>query len=305
MQPKLTVVICTYNRSELISETIPTLFNQDVPQDSYNVIIVNNNSDDDTSKLLDGFLKQFVNVAIIDEKNQGLSYSKNAGMNATKTKWIVYLDDDAKVPTDFISKALNIIEKSDYICFGGVYLPWYKYGKPKWYLDTYASNKDKLLKLGTLEEDFIAGGIMAIRKDILLQQGGFATNIGMSGTSIAYGEETQLQIQLRYKGYNIGYDPHWIIHHLVGKYKLSPSWFLKSGFASGRDSWIIYHEKPSMKKMLQYLIRSLKLLVINIYKKTPKLINKNYYFQNWIIDVLRPSTLKLGQIIGGIKLIIK
>ena len=134
-------------------------------------------------------------------KNQGLSYAKNAGMNETKTEWIVYLDDDAKVPTDFIKKALNIIEKSDYVCFGGVYLPWYKYGKPKWYLDNYASNKDKLLKLGTLEEDFIAGGIMAIRKDILLQQGGFATNIGMSGTSIAYGEETQLQIQLREKGY--------------------------------------------------------------------------------------------------------
>lgn len=303
MIPKLTVIICTYNRGKLISETIPTIFNQNISSDNYNIIIVDNNSKDDTSKLLKEFSKKYKNLYIINEESQGLSYAKNTGMRTAKTDWIVFLDDDAKVPFDFVSKALNNIDNSNFSCFGGVYLPWYKYGRPKWYIDEYASNANKLSKFGVLQKGFISGGIMAIKRNVLLNYGGFSTEIGMKGNNTAYGEETLLQIMLRKDGHDIGYDPNWIIYHLVGEYKLSAGWFLKSGYASGRDYWTIYDDIPTMKKLFTLFYRTFKSFFINFYKYTHSLFRNNYYIQNWIIDLINPIVIKWGQIIGGVKLI--
>ena len=305
MNPELTVIICTYNREHLLLETIPSIFQQSTPNDRYSVLIVNNNSTDNTSEILNGFAKQYGNLSIINESKQGLGYAKNAGMDATTTDWIVYLDDDAKVPNDFIAKAINNINNSDFTCFGGVYLPWYKYGKPKWFLDKYASNSDKISEFNALKEDFISGGIMAINKTVLSKIGGFPTNLGMSGNRIAYGEETLLQIRLRNLGIEIGYDPNWIIYHLVNRYKLSPWWYIKSGFASGRDAWLIYEEDVSIRKIFKYVYRSIKLFFVNLFKSTIRLNKKEYKWQNWLIDIVRPTVLKFGQIYGGVKLLFK
>lgn len=305
MKSELTVIICTYNRGYLLPETIPTIFQQNVSKERYQVLIVNNNSTDNTKEILDGFVNQYDNILIIEETTQGLGYAKNTGMNVATTEWIVYLDDDAKVPTDFVQKAINNINTTDFQCFGGVYLPWYKYGKPNWFLDKYASNSGKLSEFNTLNKDFIAGGIMAIKKSILIKFGGFPTNLGMSGNQIAYGEETLLQIRMRNSGIEIGYDPNWIMYHLVNRYKLSPWWFIKSGFASGRGAWLTYEEPVSVKKILKYIFRSIKLFLINLFKYTPKLIDKNYKWQNWLIDILTPTVIKFGQIHSGIKLLFK
>ncbi|NHZ86773.1 MAG: glycosyltransferase [Planctomycetia bacterium] len=305
MNPIITVIICTFNRGYLLSETIPTIFQQNISNDRYDVLIVNNNSTDNTTEILNSFIKQCDNLSVINEPKQGLGYAKNAGMNAATTDWLVYLDDDAKVPNDFVKKAINDINNSKFQCFGGVYLPWYKYGKPKWFLDRYASNKGKLSEFNTLNKDFISGGIIAIKKSILNKFGGFPTNLGMSGNKIAYGEETLLQIHMRNSGLEIGYDPNWVIFHLVNRYKLSPWWFIKSGFVSGRGAWLTYEEPVSVEKIIIYFFRSMKLFFINIFKYTQKLIDKNYKWQNWIIDILQPTVIKFGQIYGGIKLLLK
>ncbi len=305
MKSELTIIICTFNRGHLLLETIPTIFRQNVSNDCYQVLIINNNSTDNTSEILNDFVKQYDNLSVINETKQGLGYAKNTGMNAATTEWIVYLDDDAKVLNDFVKKAINNITNYNFQCFGGVYLPWYKYGKPNWFLDKYASNSGKLSEFTTLKEDFISGGIMAIRKNILIKFDGFPTNLGMSGKRVSYGEETLLQIRLRNSGLKIGYDPNWIIYHLVNRYKLSPWWYIKSGFASGRDAWLIYEESVSVNNIIKYFFRSIKLFFMNVFKFTPKLIDKNYKWQNWLIDITRPTVLKFGQICGGIKLLFK
>ena len=305
MKSELTIIICTFNRGHLISETISTIFQQNISIDRYKVLIINNNSTDNTSEILNGFKIQYDNLSVINENNQGLGYSKNTGMNATTTDWIVYLDDDAKVPNDFVKKAIYNINNSHFQCFGGVYLPWYKYGKPKWFHDKYASNKGKTSEFCTLKKDYISGGIMAIEKSILNKFGGFPTNLGMAGSRVAYGEETYLQIRMRNAGIEIGYDPNWIIYHLVNRYKLSPWWFIKSGFASGRGAWLTYEQNVSFKKIIIYFSISIKLLFVNIIKNTPKLLSSDYKWQNWLIDTLKPTFIKFGQIKGGIQLLFK
>ena len=301
--PKITVIICTYNRGDLLSETLPSVFNQNVSESKYDVIVINNNSNDSTEEILINFSKSYSNLSVIKETQQGLSYARNAGYVNSTTEWIVYLDDDAMVPSDFVAIALQTIKSNKYDCFGGVYYAWYKYGKPVWFKDIYASTAEFYKQNNGHKLRYASGGIMAIKKSILIDFSGFPTHLGMKGNAMAYGEETFLQNQMKRNGYTIGINPKWNIKHIVNKYKLSPMWFIKNGYVTGRDAWIIYEEKISFKSIVKYMLNT----IITLFKKlvitTPMLFQKNYYMQNWFIEIFHPISIQCGRVIGGLQLI--
>jgi len=272
-----------------------------MPSDRYQVIIVNNNSNDNTVNILDGFVKKYNNLTIINETKQGLSHARNTGYKKSPTEWIIYLDDDAKVPNNFIETAFQTINNTSYDCFGGVYFPWYKYGKPKWYKDIYASTAAFYKNSDERKLQYASGGIMAIKKSILDEYSGFSTILGMNGNVLAYGEETLLQRQMEQNGYTIGIIPEWTMEHIVNKYKLKPSWFIKNGYVTGRDSWHSYSEDITPKKVLRYIIHLFQDLFKNSINNTPKLFSKKYYWQNWVVDTLQPVSTNFGRIIGAFR----
>jgi glycosyltransferase involved in cell wall biosynthesis len=303
MGPTVTVIICTYNRAHLLPETLPTILNQNIPKSNYNVLVVNNNSNDSTGEILSVLSKTHKNLSVINESQQGLSYARNTGYKNSSSEWVIYLDDDALVPENFINNAIQTISDTKYDCFGGVYTPWYKYGKPKWFKDIYASTAEYYLKNNTHKLAYASGGIMAIKKTILERFGGFPTNMGMVGNTMAYGEETFLQNQMKKHGYTIGIIPEWSINHIVNQYKLKPLWYIKNGYVSGRDAWIIYEEHVTIKKILKYIINTIKVLLIKLVVTTPKLFSHKYYRQNWIIETFHPVSMQYGRVIGGLRLI--
>ncbi len=305
MEPTITVIICTYNRAHLLPETLPTILNQNIPKSNYNVLVVNNNSNDSTGEILSVLSKTHKNLSVINESQQGLSYARNTGYKNSSSEWVIYLDDDALVPENFINTAIQTINDTKYDCFGGVYTPWYKYGKPKWFKDIYASTAEYYLKNNTHKLAYASGGIMAIKKTILERFGGFPTNMGMVGNTMAYGEETFLQNQMKKHGYTIGIIPEWSINHIVNQYKLKPLWYIKNGYVSGRDAWIIYEEHVTIKKILKYIINTIKVLLKKLVITTPKLFSHKYYRQNWIIETFHPVSMQYGRVIGGFRLIFK
>ncbi|MEZ4986619.1 MAG: glycosyltransferase family 2 protein [Saprospiraceae bacterium] len=137
---KLTIAICTYNRAELLKHALAALTRQTVSSDVFELLVIDNNSPDQTQACAQSFAENFTHFRVILETNQGLSYARNRAMHEASTDWILYLDDDAKAKEDLVEKTLDVIQKSDYQIFGGVFYPWYLYGKPHWYKDTYASN---------------------------------------------------------------------------------------------------------------------------------------------------------------------
>jgi glycosyltransferase involved in cell wall biosynthesis len=304
MTPLVSVIICTHNRVFLLKETLPNIFIQNVDKDLYNVIVVDNNSTDGTAKYLLEQLDNFDNLFIINEDQIGLGFARNTGYEKANSEWIIYLDDDAIVPQDFLKIAIDIINSKQYNCFGGVYTPWYKYGRPKWYKDYYAStlefvNNDNLKNIA-----YASGGIFAIKKLLLEKFGGFPTNIGMKGNSISYGEETQLQIKLKKSGHEIGIIPKWQMKHLVNKYKLNIWWFILNGYVTGRDAWIIYKEDISIKKIGKYFFRFVKGVIVLPFTNLLKLNEKDYYLQNWFIESYQPISTNLGRVWGGIKILL-
>ena len=71
--PALSVVICTYNRRELVERAVRSLMVQTRPAESFEVILVDNNSKDDTFAWAQNFRTEFPSLRALRESNQGLN----------------------------------------------------------------------------------------------------------------------------------------------------------------------------------------------------------------------------------------
>jgi len=296
----VTVIICTYNRGELLKETLPTILGQDTKQ--FKVLIVDNNSTDNTKSIVKKFAEKHDNLEYILEKKQGASISRNTGCNRAITEWIIFLDDDAKVPKSFISKALELIRTNNFDCFGGIYYPWYKYEKPKWFKDKYASTAVLFENNNVApQHTYISAGIMAIKKNVLINVGGFSTSLGPRGSRMNYGEETNLHNKLLINGYKVKIEPSWFMYHLVDQNKYKLKWFQQNGSAIGKDYWSIYNDKPTIKKLLKFFIHSLR----SIFANSIQLMKRDYNFHNWLVENIRIISFEYFRQMRGYKMLLR
>jgi len=53
---RISVIVCTYNRATLVRGVLESLCNQDIDGSLYEIIVVDNNSTDDTRRVVESFL---------------------------------------------------------------------------------------------------------------------------------------------------------------------------------------------------------------------------------------------------------
>lgn len=94
---KVSVVIPAYNESGYISDCLKALQRQTVPPDE--IIVVDNNSTDDTAKLA-----KRLGAKVVPEKTQGMTPARNAGFNAARFPIIARCDADTKPAVDWIER---------------------------------------------------------------------------------------------------------------------------------------------------------------------------------------------------------
>ncbi|GAF04944.1 glycosyltransferase family 2 protein [Saccharicrinis fermentans] len=293
----ITIIVCTYNRADILKECLEALFNQTASQNSYEVLVVDNNSHDHTKQLVESFQLTHTNLRYYLEEKQGLSHARNAGYLNTKAEWIGYMDDDGKAHTDYIEKTFEVINNHDFDCFGGRYHAWYRTPKPKWLSSDFGTSPILNNTVGILKEEHNSGGIIFFRTDALKAVNGFSTKVGMSGNTIAYGEETMVQNEMRKLGFIIGYSPFIRMDHLVAEHKFKVSWHLKATYAHGRDGYTIWNSQPiSFTFFLKQLIKNFSRgFTRNLYKFIG---SKSYCIQNLIYDTMQPNLLLLGKYIS-------
>ena len=89
MHTKISVIIPTLNRSELIKRALASVLSQTYP--IYEIIVVDNGSTDDTVSML---YETYPSIKILNEKRPGVSFASNAGIRFAKGDWIALLDSD-------------------------------------------------------------------------------------------------------------------------------------------------------------------------------------------------------------------
>src|SRR3954470_20755761 len=145
---KISVIICSYNRAKYIIDAIESLYNQTVSKVLYEVIVVDNNSIDNTKKLCLQYIsfRPDYNIHYFDEKQQGASFARNTGVTHSKAPLIAFMDDDAIADKNFIENILRFFEthpEADGL--GGRIIPKYIPEEPKWmsyYVSSLVGNFD-------------------------------------------------------------------------------------------------------------------------------------------------------------------
>jgi len=316
---KVSIIICTYNRSELLVGALESLINQRINKSLYEIIIVDNNSTDKTKEIIDKYLAE-ANIRYILEPKQGLSHARNTGFRNAKADYAAYIDDDAKADEHWLENIVKTIEEIKPDILGGPIYPFYLTKKPKWFKDKYEirSNGDRPKYL--MAGEYISGSNIIVRKKLLKLFGGFDPKIGMCGNKLSYGEETNLIIKAREKIENlkIYYVPEILIYHLVPIEKMNLKYFIKSNFKTGMNIPYVLENKTSVTKSTKHkrLKQSFNALKIILYFVIVQQLlfltqgllfrdrSKYKYLNNYIVEIICPHFRKLGNIYGKLKLIL-
>jgi glycosyltransferase involved in cell wall biosynthesis len=233
--PILTVAICTHNRALILEECLRALYEQCNATDVVKILVVDNNSEDNTAEIADRFTKANPFVSYIFEPNVGLSVARNCALNEVVTQWIAFLDDDARVHHDWLQIVLDTIVKDEFDAFGGPFYAWYPFGTPpRWFLDifeTYVANQEYGLIQG---DTYIPGGNCAMKVAVAKDCHGFSEQLGMIGAQCGYADEAGLFKSMTLEGFRLGYVPLMKIDHCVMPHKYKFSWHIRSLFARGR-----------------------------------------------------------------------
>lgn len=237
-RPVITAVICTRNRADFLRKCIESLLNQTANRDEYEILVVDNGSNDTTSQLL----AQYVNTTALRsvyEPVAGLSKARNTGWQHAYGQYVGYIDDDATVDSKWVESVRWVIDKvnpvPDWIG-GPIYLDWEEIG-PDWIDDElkiplgYVHWGDTPRRLTNLER--LGGGNSVYPKEILEKIGGFDERLGRGANSLLSGEETQLQKRVEASGGYLFYHPGISIYHFVSKERIRPKWFYRRYYWGG------------------------------------------------------------------------
>lgn len=98
---RVSVVIPVFNEEDKIADCLKAVFSQTIKP--YEVIIVDNNSIDQTIKIA----KNFKDVKIIREPLQGMIYARNAGFNCAQGSILARIDADTVLPKNWIETVIS------------------------------------------------------------------------------------------------------------------------------------------------------------------------------------------------------
>ncbi|MDR0827279.1 MAG: glycosyltransferase [Desulfovibrio sp.] len=255
----LTVVICTYNRAEVLAECLESLTRQTISTATFSVLVVDNNSTDRTRETVDSFLPK-LSLRYVREEKQGIAQARNRALRETHSLWSACLDDDAKARPDWVAVALETIGKGDFDCFGGPYYAWHSSAPPPDWLPENYGAWEASQGYGPFVDDktYIPGANCAFKTDLALTVGGFPVHLGHEGEKCAYGEETELFRNMRAAGLRLGYVPAMKVDHRVLPYKYNLAWQMKSSCALGYAEAHNSHFKNHGLRMLKDFFRLLR-----------------------------------------------
>jgi len=255
---EISVVICTYNRASYLVKALESLQLQSVPLDSFEIIVVDNHSNDNTKDIVNRFQLELSNLIYIYEPSQGLSIARNCGIKAARSEIIIFIDDDAVACPDLIDyhlKAYKEIHPRPGCVAGKILLDW-ELPKPDWFPNnrlferalTYLDYGQEPRFIDFTKYEYPFGANMSFLKSALSDIGGFKNNLGRRGNNLLSNEESHVIYSLFKNDYKIYYEPRSYVYHKVTKERISKKFFYKRFYWQGISNAIWYPEEMKQKK---------------------------------------------------------
>ena len=179
------IIIVTYNGANVIEKCIDSIFSQNFDREKYQLLIIDNNSTDETRELIK---KKYPDLnLIVNKKNYGFGKANNIGINSTNSKYVVLLNQDSYVEKDWLKELVNSMkENPDVACCGAKEI-------------SYDFKKSEIQRISADPKNqiWMGCGSIIFRRDALIQAGLFDEFYFM------YGEDIDLSFILKILGWRI------------------------------------------------------------------------------------------------------
>lgn len=214
--PGISVVVPAYNRAERLLVALDSLVAQDYEKDKFEILIVDNNSSDETRNVSLKYIDDHPQVSIryIFEPRQGLVYARHAGVKNAAFEILSFTDDDAILSTAWLKEISHVFALNNQVAAvaGKITIRWDE-TPPEWVLpyEPLLGRLDYGDEIRIEKNLFINGGNFSIKKSVLYQLGGF--NPDQIGEWLIGDGETGLCRKLHDAGYLIGWAPKALMEH--------------------------------------------------------------------------------------------
>lgn len=194
----VSIVIAAFNEEKNINECLDSLQNLDYDSSQLEIIVVDNNSTDNTANIV----KKYP-VNLVQEKTSGPTYARNKGIQTAKNEIIVFIDSDVKVSQGWLKQLIAPFDDQSIGAVGGRILP----KKPNLISDYlgYALFGKYKRDLNPQYEISFPSCNLAIRRNLI--GSGFDTTLPI------YAEDIDLTLRISNQGYKIYYNPEALIYH--------------------------------------------------------------------------------------------
>jgi len=249
-RPTVSVVICCYSmeRWDDLREAVASICGQQPPPNEIAVVV------DHNPELRDLAEKTFKTLSprplIIENFGQrGLSSARNAGISATTSEIIAFLDDDAQASPGMLAALTRRVAEPGVMGASARILPRWRGGEPKWFPEEFLWTVGctyRGLAPGPVRN--LIGAAMAVRREVFDVSGGFNSDLGRADGPLPLGcEETELCIRAS-KANPAGrfiYEADAVCHHKVGGERLTLRYVLRRCYAEGLSKARLMTMMPS------------------------------------------------------------
>ena len=217
---KVSAVICSYNRARFIINAVESIFNQVFDKNLFEVIVVDNNSTDNTIALLAQYKTEHpqYNFRFFVEKNQGVAFTRSRCAKESLGEIVAYIDDDCIALPGWLPGIATFFDTHPKAySIGGKISPNLLAPLPDWY-SKYFANMIGTLDLGPNIKRltgirYPCGANMAFRKKVFEELGYFNSELGRKGTGLLATEEKDIYFRILKQNYEVYYLPHVSVLH--------------------------------------------------------------------------------------------
>lgn len=298
------IIVCCYNSAARLPETLKFLALQELKGIQCELIIVDNNSSDNTSKVASECWKEFgapFLLNIVEEKNPGLSNARKKGIESALGDIIIFCDDDNHLSSNYVEgcyKVLNTKPEIGAMCGASI-------GKsdidfPIWfytYQKAYAVGVFGLNSQDVTSHGWIWGAGMAFRKSLFLNlvNSGFQhLLLDRKGNELSSGGDVEMCKWFILAGYKLWYEDSIYFYHQIPKERLNIE-YIKRGEVEYSNNVrhilntydvIIYQMsgKNSFKYFMFSMLKLIYHLLLNRITDTDRLFVSSILWSLGIID---------------------
>jgi glycosyltransferase involved in cell wall biosynthesis len=141
---RATIQLCTYNRAQLLERVLDACFEQTVPADAYEVVLVNDGSTDGTAEVIErARLRAACTFTVVEQPNSGLARGRNNGIARAAGERIIFIDDDVLPLPDFVAQHLRSHESHPLAIVRGAAINVENFDElppPVWSIKDYSGN---------------------------------------------------------------------------------------------------------------------------------------------------------------------